>query len=180
MKKPLIIGAVAVALAPFVARAEDPYISTAGNHGNEGEQHFIDTAWTITAKTRVELDYALLEDWDSSWGSSYLFGGSGQTPWFTAFVQNGYIGFHNGSGWKEIRTSGVNSSNTRFTAILDNANDTASLLSGGVTVGSIATAHQATYGSETLKIASHAFGTNRPWPSILSTLRQGRARHRQF
>ena len=161
MKKLLIIGAVAMAMAPLVASAEDPYISTAGNHGNEGEQHFIDTAWTITAKTRVELDYALLEDWTSSWESSYLFGGSGQSPsWFTAFVQNGYIGFHNGSGWKEIRSAGVNSADVRFTAILDNANDTASLLTGGVTVGSVATAHRDTYGNATLKIASHVFGTN--------------------
>lgn len=164
MKKLPIIGAVMIAAAftllSSVAYADDPYISTAGNHGNEGEQHFIDTAWTITAKTRVELDYALLEDWNSSWGSSYLFGGSGQSPWFTAFVQNGYIGFHNGSGWKEIRVSGVNSRDVRFTAILDNANDTASLESNGSVVGSVAAAHQATYGTATLKIASHTFGTN--------------------
>jgi hypothetical protein len=66
MKKLLIIGAVAVALAPFVARAEDPYISTAGNHGNEGEQHFIDTLYKVTPQTRFELDYALLENWESS------------------------------------------------------------------------------------------------------------------
>ena len=155
-----ICATIAAFTATNTALAEDPYISTTGNHGNTGESHFIDTAWTITAKTRVELDYALLEDWNTSWGSSYLFGGSGQTPWFTAFVQSGNIGFHNGSGWKEIRTSGVNSADMRFTAILDNANDTASLLSGGVTVGSVATAHQTTYGSATLKIASHAFGTN--------------------
>ena len=163
MKKLLITGvavAAAYTLLSSVAYADDPYISTAGNHGNEGEQHFIDTAWTITAKTRVELDYALLEDWNSSWGSSYLFGGSGQSPWFTAFVQNGYIGFHNGSGWKEIRVSGVNSRDVRFTAILDNANDTASLESNGSVVGSVAAAHQATYGTATLKIASHTFGTN--------------------
>ena len=163
MKQLIMAATMAGALVSLMANgayADDPYISTAGNHGNEGESHFIDTAWTITAKTRVELDYALLEDWNTTWGSSYLFGGSGQTPWFTAFVQNGYIGFHNGSGWKEIRTSGVNSAGERFTAILDNANDTASLLSGGVTVGSVATAHQATYGSGTLKIASHASGTN--------------------
>ena len=92
MKNLLTICAAAAAFtaATNTAFAEDPYVSTAGNHGNEGESHFIDTAWTITAKTRVELDYALLEDWTSSWESSYLFGGSGQTPWFTAFVQNGY------------------------------------------------------------------------------------------
>ena len=75
MKKLLIICAASMAIAPVVARAEDPYISTAGNHGNEGEKHFIDTAWTITAKTRVELDYALLEDWDSTWGCAVTLNG---------------------------------------------------------------------------------------------------------
>lgn len=157
--------AAAFTLLSSVAYADDPYVSTAGNHGNEGEQHFIDTAWTITAKTRVELDYALLEDWTSSWESSFLFGASGQSPWFAAFVQNGYIGFSNGdtaSGnqWKSIYNNDANKANARFTAILDNAGNVASLVANGEVVGSIATAHQATYGSETLKIASHAFGTN--------------------
>ena len=57
MKRLLIICAASMAIAPLVASAEDPYISTAGNHGNEGEQHFIDTAWTITAKTRVDIGF---------------------------------------------------------------------------------------------------------------------------
>ncbi len=158
-----IKGVMAVAagvMAISSANAEDPYISTAGNHGNAGERHFIDTAWTITPQTRVELDYALLEDWNESWKSSYLFGGSGISPWFTAFVQNGYIGFHNGSGWKELRTIGVNNKDVRFTAILDNANDMATLLYNGEVAASVATTHAATYGNATLKIASHVSGTN--------------------
>ena len=162
MKKLLMMtGAVAMMIAAVTtAKAEDAYVSTAGNHGNTGETHLIDTAWTITPQTRVELDYALLEDWDSSWGSSYLFGGSGQSPWFTAFVQNGYIGFHNGAGWKEIRTAGVNSRDVRFTAILDNANDTAILMCDGNVAGSVSTADSAAFGNATLKIASHVSGTN--------------------
>ena len=58
MKKLLMMtGAVAMMIAAVTtAKAEDAYVSTAGNHGNTGETHLIDTAWTITPQTRVELD----------------------------------------------------------------------------------------------------------------------------
>ena len=159
MKKLLMMtGAVAMMIAAVpTVHAEDAYISTAGNHGRTGATNFIDTAWTVTPQTRVELDYALLEDWDSSLSSVYLFGGSGESPWFTAFINNGYIGFHNGSGWiTSIKPAGANTADVRFTAILDNANGTASVMYNGEVVGSVQTAAAASYGTKTLKLASHA------------------------
>ena len=161
MKRMIGVGAVVAALAMTAntACADDPYISTAGNHGDTGEKHFIDTAWTVTPQTRFELDYALLEDWTTSWGSSFLFGGSGESPWFTAFVQSGYIGFHNGGGWKSIYVAGANSKDVRFTAILDNYASVARVVSGGVT-NSSATTSAASFGNSTIKIASRVSGTS--------------------
>ena len=159
MNKLLIMtcAAAAMVVAATSAFAEDAYVSTAGNHGRTGATNFIDTAWTITPQTRVELDYALLEDWDSSLGSVYLFGGSGESPWFTAFINNGYIGFHNGSGWiTSIKPAGANTADVRFTAILDNANGIACVMYNGEVVGSVQTAAAASYETKTLKIASHA------------------------
>ena len=159
MKNLLTICAAAAAFtaATNTAFAEDPYVSTAGNHGNEGESHFIDTLYKVTPQTRFELDYALLENWESSWGSSFLFGGSSETPWFTAFVQSGYIGFHNGGGWKSIYVTGANTKNVRFTAILDNYENVARVVSGGVT-NSLATTSASSFASGTIKIASHVEG----------------------
>ena len=161
MKQLIMAATMAGALVSLMANgayADDPYISTAGNHGNEGESHFIDTLYKVTAQTRFELDYALSENWESSWGSSFLFGGSSETPWFTAFVQSGYIGFHNGGGWKSIYVTGANAKDVRFTAILDNYENVARVVSGGVT-NSSATTSASSFASGTIKIASHVEGT---------------------
>lgn len=133
---------------------DDGYVSTSG-----GGSRFFDTGYTASAGTRVELDYALADNYPGS-GDWFLFEASGSHRIATYINANqmGWCGCGtNWRNWNIKPPAQTTQKGVRRTAIVDNGG-----WSGIITAGftncysSVTPTTTATYGSKTLHLASNS------------------------
>ena len=114
-----------------IAVEANPYIETDKNY-----KQYLNTDYKPINTTRFELDYALTATRPS--GTWVLFRGN-NSAYFGMYNNADGFGFINGNGWKKsvTTTTLADATGIRRTAILDNVADLASLVTGGVTNGSM-------------------------------------------
>ena len=114
-----------------IAVEANPYIETDKNY-----QQYLNTGYMPINTTRFELDYALMATRPS--GTWVLFRGN-NSAYFGAYNNGSGFGFINGNGWKSgvSTTTLADATGIRRTAILDNVADLATLVTAGVTNGSM-------------------------------------------
>lgn len=131
--------------------AAAPYVETL-----RSASRYIDTGYSVTANTKVALDYAPAET-KSSGDTWYFFGGAGAKR-FVALLQDKGFGFSNDS-WSHLNlgmtTEGMNTF-VRRTIILDNPAAMGVVETAGVTNLSrtVDSAAGKDYGSKTLKLST--------------------------
>ncbi|MBR4258907.1 MAG: hypothetical protein IKQ17_07745 [Kiritimatiellae bacterium] len=129
-----------------------PYVET-----KRSDKRYIDTGYTVTTATKVEIDYSPAESrvTGDTW---YLFGaGGGRDSNCSAFINNGGFGFINTyDSWKlNIGASvGASAVNVRRTVILDNPAGLGSIITEGVTNATCSTTASGTFASNTLKLSA--------------------------
>ncbi|MBQ3288352.1 MAG: hypothetical protein IJH50_02965 [Kiritimatiellae bacterium] len=126
-----------------------PYVET-----KRANSRYIDTGYTVTTATKVEIDYSPVES-RTSGDTWYLFGASGSAN-FSAFINDRGFGFINTSGgWKmDVGASvGASSVNVRRTVILDNPAGLGSIITKGVTNATCATVASGMFTTYTLKLS---------------------------
>ena len=174
--KDLIDGAFVTSEAPADLRAggkglvfedEDGYISSSGNNYTTGFR-YIDTGYTVTPHTRVELDYAPADNYPTSgyignhdW---YLFEALGSNRFDTYFNNSGMGWCGCGLTWQKYNgvmpPNPATSKDVRRTAIVDNHTGFAGVITAGFTnvaANVTAATDSQTYG--TLKLASNSAGS---------------------
>ena len=114
-----------------IAVEANPYIET-----DKTYKQYLDTGYKPINTTRFELDYALTATRPS--GTWVLFRGN-NSAYFGMYNNADGFGFINGNGWKKsvTTTTLADATGIRRTAILDNPADLASLVTAGVTNGSM-------------------------------------------
>lgn len=125
-----------------------PYVET-----KRANSRYIDTGYTVTTATKVEIDYAPAEN-RTSGDTWYLFGASGSAN-FSAFINDRGFGFINSTVWHlDVGASvGASAVNVRRTVILDNPAGLGAIITKGVTNATCATAASGTFTSNTLKLS---------------------------
>ena len=146
----------------IVVEEDDGYISTFGNNYNTGYR-YINTGYTASANTRVELDYALADNYPSSgyinnqdW---YLFEAVGSLR-IDAYLNK------DGMGWSGVDKNWhgfsaplqTTQKDVRRTVIVDNTGWAAILTAGFTNRFATATPGSATYNSKKLCVAASADG----------------------
>lgn len=146
----------------IVVEEDDGYISTFGNNYNVGHR-YINTGYTASANTRVELDYALADNYPSSdfinnhdW---YLFEAAGSLR-IDAYLNK------DGMGWSGVDKNWhglsvplqTTQKDVRRTAIVDNTGWAAIITAGFTNRFATATPGSATYNSKPLRVAASADG----------------------
>ena len=134
---------------------ESPYVATpSNNYGNDQGSLYIDTQYIATQNTRCEVDYAVRMALPSDINGYYLFCGYGSTWYEVSINKNGFV-CHNGGGWKvNILPTIAKDVGIRHTAVLDNVNDTLSVLTAGCTNGTVSTVSSGNYNAYTIKLAA--------------------------
>ena len=114
-----------------IAVEANPYIETDKNY-----KQYLDTGYKPINTTRFELDYTLTATRPS--GTWVLFRGN-NSAYFGMYNNADGFGFINGNGWKKsvTTTTLADATGIRRTAILDNVADLASLVTAGVTNGTM-------------------------------------------
>ena len=114
-----------------IAVEANPYIETDKNY-----KQYLDTGYKPINTTRFELDYALTATRPS--GTWVLFRGN-NSAYFGVYNNGSGLGFINGNGWKSgvTTTTLADATGIRRTAILDNVADLATLVTAGITNGSM-------------------------------------------
>ena len=122
-----------------------PYVSTTGNNFNVGLTNYFDTGYIPVATTRLELDFAVADDYPQSGYASnhdwYLFDSRGYTtarPHFNMYYNRSQLGFCSGGAatdWPILKSGKLTAEDTRVrrTAILDNTGY-AALFQNGVAI----------------------------------------------
>ena len=154
-----------------MVEADDGYISSSGNDNTTGFR-YINTGYTVTPHTRVELDYALADNYPSGsyednhdWYLFAAYGGDTNTKRFAAYLNKGGMGWCGcGVRWKTL--GGVPAAKTgkdiRRTMTVDNHTGWIGLTTAGFTnvAVSVAAADESlTYDTYTLKLSSGDQGT---------------------
>lgn len=126
-----------------------PYVETL-----RSARRYIDTGYSVTANTKVALDYAPVEA-RTSGDTWYLFAAKG-THNFAAYINNRGFGFINSSSWKmDVGASvGASAVDVRRTVILDNPANLGAIVTEGVTNATCATTTGGPFAGSTLKIAA--------------------------
>ena len=134
---------------------ESPYVATpSNNYGADQGSLYIDTQYIATQNTRCEVDYAVRMALPSDINGYYLFCGYGSTWYEVSINKNGFV-CHNGGGWKvNILPTIAKDVGIRHTAVLDNVNDTLSVLTAGCTNGTVSTVSSGNYNAYTIKLAA--------------------------
>ena len=141
-------GAKSLSYGGGLRMEANPYIETEKAYGQ-----YFDTGYNPNSATRMELDY-LLTGARTAGDTWYLFSGA---SWFAAYNNNsgfGVINRNGGNNWKSGVASAAlaDAQGVRRTAILDNVAGRGSLLTAGVTNGSVATEWQNSSG-QTVKLS---------------------------
>ncbi|MBQ3289864.1 MAG: hypothetical protein IJH50_10675 [Kiritimatiellae bacterium] len=132
-----------------------PYVETL-----RSEQRCIDTGYTVTSASKVELDYsvAAARGYSDTW---YLFiGGLDYSPnsTFAAYMNSSGLGFINSQTWKTVgEKTLIDAVNIRRTVVLDNPAGLGAVITAGATNLTCATAASGTY-DRTLKLAGNYNG----------------------
>ena len=133
-----------------------PYVETL-----RSEQRCIDTGYTVTSASKVELDYSIAgtRGYSDTW---YLFiGGLDYSPnsTFAAYINRDGLGFINSvDEWKTVgETTFIGAMNMRRTIVLDNPAGLGAVITAGATNLTCATTASGTYG-RTLKLAGNYNG----------------------
>lgn len=126
-----------------------PYVETL-----RSARRYVDTGYSVTANTKVALDYAPVEA-RTSGDTWYLFAAKG-THNFAAYINNRGFGFINSSSWKmDVGASvGASAVDVRRTVILDNPANLGAIVTEGVTNATCATTTGGPFAGSTLKIAA--------------------------
>ncbi|MBR1608099.1 MAG: hypothetical protein IJ678_00615 [Kiritimatiellae bacterium] len=129
--------------------ASAPYVETL-----RSANRYIDTGYSVTANTKVALDYAPSEE-RTSGDTWYLFAAKG-THNFAAYINNRGFGFINSASWKMDIGASVGASvvDVRRTVILDNPANLGSIVTEGVTSATCETAVGGPFAGSTLKISA--------------------------
>jgi len=132
-----------------------PYVETL-----RSEQRCIDTGYTVTSASKVELDYsvAAARGYSDTW---YLFiGGLDYSPnsTFAAYMNSSGLGFINSQTWKTVgEKTLIDAVNIRRTVVLDNPAGLGAVITAGATNLTCVTAASGTY-DRSLKIAGNYNG----------------------
>ena len=128
-----------------------PYVET-----KRANSRYIDTGYTVTTATKVEIDYSPAES-RTSGDTWYLFGAGGGTDSnCSAFINDSGFGFINTyESWKTGVGASVGASavNVRRTVILDNPAGLGAIITEGVTNATCATVASGAFATRTLKIS---------------------------
>lgn len=155
---------------------DDPYIASPGNNVGSGTKARLDTLYHPNAATRIELDYAQAADWtlnDGDWCYMMSNTEAGNDGGLFGFYQNKtMLGVSMSMGkdesgnypdqWKtfaKIGAPATYSKDVRRTAVLDNLNGKATLLTSGYETGSYENTihwYQDRVHDRSLKIGSYA------------------------
>ena len=168
--KDLVDGAFITAENPAALRAggkglicenDDGYISTYGNNVSTGAR-YLDTGYTPTANTRVEIDYALADNYPSSnfngnhdW---YLFDANG-TVRLDAYLNKAGMGWSGcDKNWHGFGMSlQTTQKDVRRTVVVDNKGWAGIITAGFTNKSASATSATATY-SSTLRLSGFSGG----------------------
>lgn len=145
---------------------DDGYVSTSGNDGGAGRNLYFDTAYTPNDATRVELDFALADDYT---GQEWWVMGSHGNGYFGFYLNSSAAGWSAGQRWKAFspalsKTTSVYAKDVRRTVSIDmkNLSAPASVKTAGLTnaVSSSAGAALSTVSSyaSSLKIGARGNG----------------------
>ncbi|MBR2838223.1 MAG: hypothetical protein IKE55_05555 [Kiritimatiellae bacterium] len=133
-----------------------PYVETL-----RSEQRCIDTGYTVTSASKVELDYSIAatRGYSDTW---YLFiGGMDYSPYstFAAYINRDGLGFINSvDDWKTVgETTFIGAMNMRRTIVLDNPAGLGAVVTAGATNLTCATVASGTY-DRSLKLAGNYNG----------------------
>jgi len=150
----------------LIVEDDDGYISSAGNDSTTGYR-YIDTGYTVTPHTRVELDYALADNYpDGTFSDNhtwYLFtsyGGSDSTRFNVYYNKNkaGWCGA--GLQWRDWYGGALSKPSTgkdvRRTAIVDNHTGFSGIITSGFTnlYANVEAADESLVYTYTLKLAT--------------------------
>ena len=128
-----------------------PYVET-----KRANSRYIDTGYTVTTATKIEIDYSPAES-RTSGDTWYLFGAGGGTDSnCSAFINDRGFGFINTyESWKmDVGASvGASAINIRRTVILDNPAGLGAIITEGVTNATCATVASGAFATKTLKIS---------------------------
>ena len=124
MNRLLIIGAAAMAIAPLVVNAEDPYIESDGTSG-------ISTGYRMKGTSRLEVDFALTEQTEQA----RIFGDDAgfETALKTILYVSGgatHLAMTLGNGTSTVTRYKAGTDTGRHTAIIDFPNDKVQLFTG--------------------------------------------------
>ena len=139
-----------------------PYVETL-----RSEQRCIDTGYTVTSSSKVELDYAVAaaRGYSDTW---YLFiGGRDFAPssTFAAYINSSGLGFINSQSWNAVGEKAlIDAVNIRRTVVLDNPAGLGAVITAGTTNLTCATTASGEY-DRSLKIAGNYNGWAN-WASI--------------
>ena len=144
----------------LTVETDDGYISSYGN--NVKGFRYIDTGYTASANTRVELDYAFADNYPAGSGDWFLFEAAGnyRLSVYANANQMGWCG--GGTNWRNWNikpAAQTTQKGVRRTAIVDNKGADGKTWSGLVTAGftncyaSANPSTSATYNTKTLRLA---------------------------
>ena len=150
---------------------DDGYVSSSGNDCATGYR-FIDTGYTVTPHTSVELDYALADNYPTGtfsdnhgWYLFYAYGNSNTTRFNVYFNKNGSGWCGCGLQWQTWGGVSLGKPTTgkdvRRTVIVDNHAGFSAIVTAGYTNMSVSVAaadESLSYSNYTLKLASGASG----------------------
>ena len=129
-----------------------PYVET-----KRADGRYIDTGYTVTIATKIEIDYSPAES-RTSGDTWYLFGAGGGTDSnCSAFINDRGFGFINTyNGWKmDVGASvGASAVNIRRTVILDNPAGLGVIITEGGTNATCATVASGAFATYTLKLSA--------------------------
>ena len=127
-----------------------PYVETL-----RSAQRCIETGYTVSLATKVELDYSLAAVRGSSDTWDLFYGGSGNSGYsaFAAYIDSNGLGFVNSLSWKTVGEKALaNAVNIRRTVILDNPAGVGAIVTASATNVTYLTTASGEY-DRTLKIA---------------------------
>lgn len=126
-----------------------PYVETL-----RADSRYIDTGYSVTANTKVAIDYAPTEE-KGSGDTWYLFAAK-DTHNFAAYINDRGFGFINSSSWKmDVGADvGASSVNVRRTVILDNPANMGAIVTEGVTNATCTTTAGGPFSRLTLRLGT--------------------------
>ncbi|MBP5544307.1 MAG: hypothetical protein ILM98_09540 [Kiritimatiellae bacterium] len=129
--------------------AAAPYVETL-----RSAKRYIDTGYSVTANTKVAIDYAPTEE-KGSGDTWYLFAAK-DTHNFAAYINDRGFGFINSNSWKmDVGADvGASSVNVRRTVILDNPANMGAIVTEGVTNATCATTAGGPFSRLTLRLGT--------------------------